>query len=172
MTRFKVCMAIRSIFIIVIMLSSLAMITGCEKEILTIVGEKAPNISSADVYGSNVSLKQHKGKVVILFFWTNSCCGDKLNLLEPFYNKNKDKGVSVIGINENNSKEVVALYTKTNGITFTMLADETGRTAKEYGVFGFPTIFVIDKHGVLQKKILGDVNIAQLNQLVAELLIK
>jgi thioredoxin-related protein len=41
--------------------------------------------------------------------------------------------------------------------------------AREYGVFGFPTIFIIDREGIIRKKILGDVNPEQLDKLVKQI---
>ncbi len=143
---------------------------GCNENHGVKIKEKAPSISGADIYGKYVTLSQFKGNVVVLYFWTNSCCGEKLKLLEPYYEQNNYKGLTILAINENNSKEVVEAYAKTNRLTFSLQTDEMGMVAKEYGVFGFPTIFIIDRQGVIQKKILGDISVEQLNGMTAQFL--
>ena len=143
---------------------------GCNENHGVRIKEKAPSISGADINGKYVTLSQFKGNVVVLYFWTDSCCGEKLKLLEPYYEQNRHKGLAILAINENNSKEVVAAYAKANSLTFSLQSDEMGMVAKEYGVFGFPTVFIIDKQGVIQKKILGDITVEQLDGIVAQFL--
>lgn len=131
------------------------------------IGETPPEIFGTDIHGEPVSLKQLKGKVVILYFWTNSCCGDKLKLLEPFYIRNKDKGLAIIAVNVSNTKETVESYAKNNAVTFTLQSDEHSMTSREYGVVGFPTIFIIDRQGIVRKKNMGYMEPDQLEKQVA-----
>ena len=150
-------------------LASLASLAGCDEKPAARTGEKAPEIAGTDLHGEPASLGRLRGSVVVLCFWTNSCCSDRLKRLEPFFRQNKDKGLAVLAINEGNDAENVASYTKTNSLTFPVLTDKGGMTARRYGVFGFPTIFIIDGKGIIQKKILGDVNPEQLDKLVGQI---
>lgn len=129
-------------------------------------GDTAPQFSAADVSGGTISLSQNKGRTVVLYFWINSCCGDSLKLVEPFYRANKRNNLEVIAINVGDTKEVVTSYAKSNGLTFPMLADEHSTIYKQYQVFGFPTIFIIDKHGIIRGKVLGNIQNAQLEKLI------
>jgi peroxiredoxin len=156
--------------LLVMLLASLACMAGCEAKPVGHTGEKAPEIAGTDLHGNPVSLDRLSGGVVILCFWTNSCCGDRLKLLEPYYRRNKDKGLVILAINEGNTGESVASYAKDNGLTFPVLTDEGGMKARQYGVFGFPTIFIIDRKGIIRKKILGDVGPEQLDKLVGQTL--
>ena len=154
----------------ILLLSSLAFSSGCEEKQRVKSGDKPPGISGSDIHGELISLSRFKGNVVVLYFWRNSCCGDKLKQLEPFYSRNKDKGLAVLAINVGDTREFVESYAKNNGVTFTLQTDERAMTAREYGVFGFPTIFILDREGIIQKKILGDIDTAQLEKLVAQYL--
>ncbi len=153
-----------------LVLFTIVSLIGCNENHGVKINEKAPSISGADIYGTYITLSQFKGNVVVLYFWTNSCCGEKLKLLEPYYEQNRYKGLAILAVNENNSKEVVEAYAKSNSLTFSLQTDEMGMIAKEYGVFGFPTIFIIDRNGVIQKKILGDITVEQLNGMVVQFL--
>jgi peroxiredoxin len=154
---------------LVMLLASLACMAGCEVKPAAHTGEKAPEIACTDLHGEPISLGRLRGRIVVLCFWTNSCCGDRLKRLEPFYRQNKDKGLAILAINEGNTGENVASYAEANGLTFTVQTDEGGLWAREYGVFGFPTIFIIDRDGIIRKKILGDVNPEQLDKLVRQI---
>jgi peroxiredoxin len=151
----------------VLLLACLAFSSGCEEQKRVKSGEKPPGISGTDIHGEYISLNQFKGSVVILYFWRNSCCGDRLKQLEPYYSRNKDKGLAVLAINVGDTGEFVESYAKNSGLTFTLQTDEHAMTAREYGVFGFPTIFILDRVGTIRKKILGDIDTAQLEKLVA-----
>jgi peroxiredoxin len=151
----------------ILLLTTLVFFSGCEKNPGVTTGEIPPDVSGADIHGEYVSLKQLKGKVVVLYFWTNSCCGEKLKLLEPYYVRNKDKGVAILAINVGDTKEAIESYAKNNNITFTLQCDEHSMTSREYGVFGFPTIFVIDREGILRHKIMGYIEPDQLEKQVA-----
>lgn len=160
----------RRFFMALVMLpASLACMAGCDVKPVGHTGEKAPEIAGTDLHGEPVSLGRLRGSVVVLCFWTNSCCGDRLKRLEPYFRQNKDRGLAILAINEGSTGERVASYAKASGLTFTVQTDEGGMVAREYGVFGFPTIFIIDREGIIRKKILGDINPEQLDKLVKQI---
>ena len=150
-----------------VILISIVSLAGCDTRQGVKIGDNPPAISGADIHGNFVSLNQYKGKVVIIFFWTNSCCGDRVILLEPFYQKNKDKGLSLLAVNVGDSKEIVESYTKSNSLSFTFKTDEHAMTSTQYGVIGFPTTFILDRNGIVREKILGDIQPEKLQALVA-----
>ncbi|WP_041971040.1 peroxiredoxin [Geobacter sp. OR-1] len=152
---------------ILLLLCALSFFCSCDTQKRDIqTGEDAPLFSVADISGDLVSLTQLKGKIVVLYFWKNSCCGDSLKLLEPFYEANRHKKLAIIAINIGDTKEVVTSYATNNGLTFTMLADEHSGIFEQYQVFGFPTIFIIDKNGVIRNKILGNIQVDQLETVI------
>jgi peroxiredoxin len=143
---------------------------GCKETSVPKRGEVAPTISGNDVAGEYVNLNQLKGKVVVIYFWSSKCCGDKLKNLEPFYLQHKYDGLSVLAVEVGGSKEKIASFVHENKISFINLTDEYESLARSYRVIGFPTIFLIDKKGVLQKKVSGDLPVDQLSRLVTPLL--
>ncbi len=153
---------------VLVVLSILCFCTGCDKKHQLKIGDSSPAISGKDIRGELFSLDQLKGKVVIIFFWTNSCCGAKLKQLEPFYRQYKDKGMEILAVDVGDSKEIVESFAQANGITFTLKTDENGETSKRYGIFGFPTIFIIDRNGIIREKIHGDAQTGVLEKLVVK----
>ena len=149
----------------ILLLACLIFLTGCDSKQVRI-GDTPPDISGNDINGDTFTLNQRKGKVSVLFFWRDSCCGDRLKQLEPFYLQNKERGLAVLAVNAGDSKTLVKSYAKNNGLTFTLLTDERAKTTKQYNIFGFPTIFILDNNGVVREKILGDIQNVKLQKLV------
>ena len=52
-------------------------------------------------------------------------------------------------------KEVVQDYFRKAGVTLPVLLDSDQRVGKRYGITGVPETFIIDKKGVIVKKIIG-----------------
>lgn len=148
------------------MLAGLVLSSGCDDKRAVKTGDNAPAISNNDIYGTHVSLNQLKGKVVIIYFWTNSCCGHGVKQLEPFYRKYKKAGMDILAINEMDSTKKVAAYAKDNALTFTILKDEHSMLLRDYFAIGFPTILILDRNGIIREKINGNISMEKLQTLV------
>lgn len=156
--------------LILCLISLLAMFLGCQEMNTPKAGGVAPSISCNNVLGEYFQLSQLKNSVVVLYFWSSKCCGDSLKRVQPFYDQQRHRGVSVVAIEVGGSKESVASYVKGVGLTFTNLTDEYGTISKSYQVVGYPTVFIIDKQGVVQKKVSGEIGSDQLAKVVAPFL--
>lgn len=144
----------------------LAFCAGCDSNVAK-VGEQAPPVSGKDIHGAPLSLAAVRGKVVVLYFWTNSCCGGSLKeSLEPVFQRNKDKGLAVIAVNEYNAPKEVASLAVKDRLSLPILLDSDSTWARDYLVFAYPTAFIIDHNGIVRQKILGQVSAAKLEQLV------
>lgn len=84
---------------VLLVLFAIFFFCGCEAKRDVKIGETAPEFSSTDITGKSVSLSQFKGKIVIIYFWRNSCCADSLKSVEPYYRSNRHKELAVIAIN-------------------------------------------------------------------------
>jgi peroxiredoxin Q/BCP len=101
------------------------------------VGDKAPSFQSVDENGKVWKSSDHVGKkVIVLYFYpadfTGGCtaqaCGFRDNL-KPL----TDKGVEVVGVS-GDSPRTHALFKEDHKLGFTLLADEKGELAKEFGI--------------------------------------
>ncbi|MGA2151469.1 MAG: TlpA disulfide reductase family protein [Geobacteraceae bacterium] len=153
-----------------LLLSLSNFLSGCADKSVPKIGETPPAISCNDVTGEYISLNRLKGNVVVIYFWSSTCCGDRLKQHEPWFSLNKYKGLSILAVNVGGDENSVRLFATNNGLTFTMLTDEHGMISRQYGVIGFPTIFIIDRNGVIRNKIVGDIETAYLFKLVSRLL--
>ena len=125
------------------------------------VGKAAPDFSSKDAKGSEVSLASLKGKIVVLE-WNNYGC--------PFVAKHYDsknmqklqenytaKGVVWITINSSSKASgsflddatFIKMAEEKGSKASHLIADEAGTIGKAYSAKTTPHMFVIDKEGVL-----------------------
>jgi peroxiredoxin len=139
---------------------------GCDSKKGVRAGDTAPDFATPGIHGETIRLSRYKGKIVVLYFWTNSCCGDNLKLVEPVYARNREKGLEILAIDVGDSREAIAAYARDNGLTFPLLIDEQTKIFRNYRLVGFPSIFLIDGHGIVRQVVLGDIRPADLERLV------
>lgn len=136
------------------------MVSGCATAMVK-KGSSAPDFKLTSIDGKSMSLSQirkdpaHKGKqrVVILDFWSTGCppCVEELPFYQTLHKKYAAKGLAIVGVAlDRDGASVVKPFVKERGITYTMLCDIGGSVARTYGVRYTPTIFIIDKRGVVQ----------------------
>ena len=99
--------------------------------------------------GRRVSLAGFKGRVVIVAFWATWCrpCKEELPVFEDLYREHKVRGLTVPGVNVREGAATIRLFTKALGLTFPLPLDADGVIARQYGVVGLPTTFLIDRDG-------------------------
>jgi peroxiredoxin len=118
----------------------------------------APAFTLSSIKGKSVSLASFAGKPAMINFWATWCapCIKELPELERIYGLYRDRGLSVILVNQQETAEVVRKYIEEHGYTMTALLDEKGQTAEKYQVFGLPTTFFVDKAGTIRRTHMGE----------------
>lgn len=127
-------------------------------------GEKAPDFKGLDQDGKVISLKDFKGKKVILYFYpqdnTPTCTNEACNLRDNF-SPLKKKGFAIIGVSPDDSKKHKKFIDKFD-LPFPLIADTEMKIIKEYDVWGLKkfmgriynglvrTTFVIDEKGKIE----------------------
>ena len=113
------------------------------------IEEKAPDFVLEDLEGKEVKLSDYKGKVVFLVFSTTWCryCRAEIPHLKKMYSQYKEKGLEVINIDIQESKEKVSSFAAKHELPYKVLLDEDGEVARSYDVKGVPTQILIDGNG-------------------------
>ena len=109
----------------------------------------APDFTLETIAGKTVSLKDYRGKGVILFFFTTSCpyCREKVPQLSRDYEKYKSENVELLAINSGDSQRKVSSFAAKEGVSFDILLDSNLKAADSYSIVGVPTFVLVDKDG-------------------------
>jgi peroxiredoxin len=122
------------------------------------VENSAPDFALKDLSGKTVTLEQFIGeKVVILEFWATWCgpCRMTMAAVHNVREKFKNKGVVVFSVDQGEDSGKVKAYVESRGLKLHVLLDSDNEVSRMYGVSGIPTLFVIDKLGVVRARVVG-----------------
>jgi peroxiredoxin len=148
--------------------------TACQPEKPALVkGEETPAFALKTLNGRVMHYPESfNGKVVVIRFWADWCpfCETEMKDIEPVYRKYKSQGLVILALNVRQDRETAAAFINKLGISYPILLDLEGETARSYGVIGLPTTFVIDRTGRLHTRIIGESTAELFEQIVGELM--
>ena len=116
------------------------------------VGNLAPDFETTTPDGDPISLSDFRGDVVLLNFWWTGCapCRHEMPDLQAVYSQFKDRGFTVLAINNQESPEQIKPFLEELGLEFPVALDESFKiNADTYDIDSYPTSFLIDGHGVI-----------------------
>jgi peroxiredoxin Q/BCP len=128
-------------------------------------GEQAPAFEGVDQNGSNVALRDYRGRKVVLYFYpkddTPRCTAQACNLRDN-YSELISNGFQVIGVSTDSVKKHKKFENKYQ-LPFPLIADEDRKIVESYNVWGekkfmgrtfdgtLRTTFLIDEEGKIKK---------------------
>jgi len=131
------------------------------------IGSKAPEFAATDLRSNRpVTLDDYRGKVVLLNIWATWCppCRDEMPSMERLHKKlaGTDFRIAAVSVDgdvfysaeQKGAPEIMA-FADQLGLTFDILHDQSGAIRRAYDIFGVPESFVIDRDGVIVKRIIG-----------------
>jgi thiol-disulfide isomerase/thioredoxin len=123
-------------------------------------GGKTPPLKLADANGRELNLSQYRGKTVVVNFWATWCepCREEMPSLERLRTRMGEKSLEVIAVNVGEAPERVARFTREVPVTFPIVYDREGATAKAWQVRGYPTSFVVDPDGRVRYYFVGELD--------------
>ncbi len=127
-------------------------------------GDKAPDFSSKDQTGEEISLEKFKGKKIIIYFYpkdnTPGCTAEACSLRDG-YDRLLDAGFVVVGVSPDSEKSHVN-FAKKHNLPFHLIADTEKEMLRQYGAWGekklygktyegvIRTTFVISENGTIE----------------------
>jgi len=131
-----------------------AFIVGCRDQGARSRSYIAPDFQLKDLSGKTIQLKQYLGHPVLLDFWATWCapCVFSIPSTQKFYEKNKDKGLVVLGLNMNEDPSEVFAFVNRMKMTYPVLYAGNSNVPGLYGLEGLPLFIVIDAKGQVVRR--------------------
>ncbi|WP_069650483.1 TlpA family protein disulfide reductase [Caloranaerobacter ferrireducens] len=132
------------------------------------IGSIAPEFTLETLEGKMASLKDYRGKIVLINFWATWCpyCVREMPDLNRLYLENKDDNFVVLGIDVAENKSKVENFVKEGGYEFPILLDKTGKVARDYLVSGLPMSVILDEEGRIRAIQLGMMTYPQMKEML------
>ena len=123
------------------------------------VGSRAPEFRAVNLTtGHPASLGDYRRQVVLLNVWATWCapCRVEMPSLERLHRKLAGDDFHVVAVSiDDADSSVVRQFARELGLTFDLLQDRTGVIQRLYQTTGVPESFVIDREGIIIKKVIG-----------------
>ena len=139
------------------------------------VGKLAPEIIGSDLDGQLLKLSDYRGKVVLLTFWAGWCgaCKDIASLERSLAEPMRGKPFVLLGVNSDvdmakvkeqmNAEHITARSWRDGGGN----ANAPGPIARQFNIHGWPSLYLLDAHGVVRQKFFGTPGNQMLNSAIA-----
>jgi peroxiredoxin len=126
---------------------------------LLTLGSDAPAFAAIDLRADRpVTLADYHGKVLLINVWATWCppCIQEMPSIERLHQRFKgtDFRVLAVSIDEDGGDKVLR-FANDLGVTFDILHDQSGAIQGIYQTVGVPESFIIDRDGVIVKKMIG-----------------
>jgi peroxiredoxin len=131
------------------------------------VGGPAPEINARDLEGNPVSIADYRGRVVLLNIWATWCtpCKEEMPSMQGLYDRLQGEDFEILAVSIDapfGQQDAVGrvggdleAFADSLGLTFSILHDPSGKIQETYQTTGVPESFVIDRGGVIFKKVAG-----------------
>jgi len=141
-------------------LAFLGLMTGCfSASRPPHVGSAAEDFTVRDADGQ-VTLNEFRGRVLVLNFWATWCtpCSQELPSLMDMQDHMRSRGVVVLGVSIDVDNDAYHRFLKQRNVNFLTVRDPEQKVAALYGTSGWPETYIIDRQGVMRRKIVGPID--------------
>jgi peroxiredoxin len=143
-------------FIPLAVLLLLALAPGCDRGAHPAqMNRRAPDFTVADGTTS-IHLAAYRGRVVLLNFWWSECapCIEELPSLLELHHERPDLAILAVSIDQ--SEDEYKRFLTRRHVDLITVRDPQQTAAKLYGTEGWPETYIIDRQGMIRRKVVGD----------------
>lgn len=138
----------------------------------SLLHKPAPAFSRKDLNGNRVSLRLYRGKVILLNFWATWCgpCRLELPRFAEWQKQYGPDGLQVIAVSMDDSARPVRAFVRKLNLNYPVILGD-GKLGTRYGgILGLPVTFLIARDGRVTARIVGESDLAAMENRVKELL--
>ena len=138
-------------------------------------GRAAPDFLLETPDGGELRLSDLQGQPVVVNFWATWCepCRAEMPELVAAYERHRDAGLVVVGVNLQEADSQVTAFAEEFGIDFPLVMDRDGELADVWrlgAIDGIPTSYFIDASGVIRAFFFGPMQDDDLEERLAEIM--
>ncbi len=133
----------------------LVTVIACRSSQVAQVGTEAPDFTVVNS-DKTVTLSHLRGKPVVLVFWATWCppCVEETPSLVAMQKQLGDK-VTVLAVSTDEDNAAFRKFTSTRMTGVLAVRDGDHRSNTLYGTFAFPESYIIDRNGIIRRKLIG-----------------
>ncbi len=119
----------------------------------------APDFTLQTLTGESVRLSDLRGQAVLVNLWATWCppCRAEMPVIQKMYEEYKGQGFTVLAVDMTFQDDAAAVqpFVQQHRLTFPVLLDPSGVTARQYELRSLPTSFFIDRQGIIREVVIG-----------------
>lgn len=105
------------------------------------------------------SIAAYRGRPMLLNIWATWCapCREEMPRIERLHGEFAAGGLAVVAVSIDNPgmAEAIREFRRDMGLTFEIVYDESGQIRDAYQTTGVPETFLIDRAGVIRRRLIG-----------------
>ena len=127
------------------------------------VGQRAPAFSVHDLKGERHTLKQYRGRIVVLHFWASWCpyCRGEIPKLLQVYEHESSQGVTVLAVSVDQDLSKLQAFVERAALPYIVVPDAgaSSSLASAYGIRGIPVTYLLDRDGRIAYRFFGSADL-------------
>lgn len=127
------------------------------------VGQRPPAFSVLDLKEQRHTLKQYRGRVVVLHFWASWCpyCRGEIPKLLQIHEQGSPQGVTVLAVSVDEDLAQLQAFVQQAGLSYIVIPDarSPSSVASAYGVRGIPVTYLLDRNGRIAYRFFGSADL-------------
>lgn len=149
-----------ALLVLLVPLSNPALSETADRERAPLVAmdnRPAPDFALKNLDGETVTLRQYRGRVVVVNFWATWCppCRAEMPSMQRAWEVYKDKGIVLLGVDIGETDDRVFQFMADLGLDFPVVLDTDSKVTNAWPVKGLPTTVVVDPKGRMAFRAIG-----------------